>query len=95
MAVRQESAAGTGRVRRPRIQVVISEPTNDKIEALAKERGESVSACARWIIERHFENPSSRPTGDHTLKKEESTDDAEKMLKLMEMMKLAKQAGII
>ena len=94
MAVRQESAASTGRVKRPRIQVVISEPTNDKIEALAKERGESVSATARWIIERHFENPSSRPEGEHTLQKDE-TGEAEKMMKLMQMMKLAKEAGVI
>lgn len=95
MAVRQESAAGTGRIKRPRIQVVISEPINDQIEALAKERGESVSATARWILERHFENPSSRPTGNYVLKKEERTDDAEKMMKLVQMMKMAKEAGII
>ncbi len=96
MAVRQESAAGTGRVKRPRIQVVISEPLNDKIEELSKERGESVSATARWILERHFENPSSRPAeGTYELKKEEPDNDAAKMVKLLELMKSAKAAGLI
>lgn len=109
MAVRQESAAGTGRIKRPRLQIVVSEPIVEKVEALAKERGTSVSATCAWILERHFEQaPSPSPRGKFTdyyedlvAKKKaeaESVDDdeadLEKMMKLMQMMKMAKKAGI-
>ena len=97
MAVRQQSASTT-RVKKPRIQVVVSEPLNDKLEALAKEKGDSVSATARWILERYFENPSSRPAeGTYELKKAkpELTDDAEKVMKFVELMKLAKESGLL
>ena len=89
MAVRQESASGTGRVKRPRIQVVISEPINDQIEALAKERGESVSATARWILERHFDKAEA------ITQRVETDSDPEKFTKLLKMMQLAKEAGVL
>ena len=110
MAVRQESAAGTGRIKRPRLQIVVSEPIVEKVEALAKERGTSVSAACAWILERHFEEaPSRSPKGKFTdyyedlmAKKKVETEsvddegaDLEKMLKLMQMMKRAKEAGLL
>ena len=70
-------------------EAVLPEPLNERVEELATERGESVSATTRWIIERHFENPFSCPRGNCELEKEESADDTEKM------MKLAKESGLL
>ena len=97
MAVRQESASGNGKLKKPRIQVVLPERLNGQVEELAKQRGESVSATTRWIIERHFENPSSRPEGNYELKKEELTEDAEfmKFAKMFKAFKAMNEAGVI
>ena len=102
MAVRQESAAGTGRIKRPRLQIVVSEPTVAKVEALAKERGMSVSATCAWILDRHFEQQENLATGkgqisdasaEQITNHVQSSDEA--MQKFQLMMKMAREAGIL
>lgn len=96
MAVRQGSASNPTRVKRPRLQVVVSERTNTEVEALAKERGTSVSATAAWIIDEYFRlNPVQ--TGDPTPAPpaaEEWKMDGE-MMKMVKVLKAAKEAGVI
>ena len=84
-------------MKRPRLQVVVSEPLVEKIEALGKERGSSVSATCAWIIERYFdENPSSRPAeGTYELKKGEQKSDDADYAKYMTLFRAAKDSGII
>lgn len=50
MAIRQQSASST-RIKRPRIQVVISEEVNSLLEDYAREKGRSISSAAGRIIE--------------------------------------------
>ena len=102
MAVRQASAT-TGKPKRPRIQAIVSERLLVKIEAYAKKNGWSVSRCVEEICSAYLDgwnpkdetNPSSRPAeGTYELKKTEP-DEAEKLMKLMQMMKLAKESGLL
>lgn len=104
MAVRQASAT-TGKPKRPRIQAIVSERLLAKIEAYAKKNGWSVSRTVEEICSAYLDgwnpeqdtnpNPSSRPAeGTYELKKTEP-DEAEKLMKLMQMMKLAKESGLL
>ena len=102
VAVRQESAAGTGRIKRPRLQIVVSEPTVEKVEALAKERGMSVSATCAWILERHFEQKEAMATGQapisdatpqQVFRAVQGNDDSYQ--KFVKVLQLAKEAGVL
>lgn len=105
VATRQQSASTT-RIKRPRLQVVVSEPIVAQIEELAKERGTSVSATCSWILEKYFEaNPIQHQTtrdkqdDEAWLKvpelQNEKNPDFEEVAKMFKMMKLAKEAGIL
>jgi len=106
LATRQASAT-TGRIKKPRLQVCISEPLCEQVSALAAERGSSVSATCAWIIERHFEaNPveyrSERDRlDDEAWKHPDNTElnndspDLGEMQKMFELFKAAKAAGVL
>ena len=87
VATRQQSAS-SDRIKRPRIQVVTTEPVVEQIEALAKQRGMSVSATAAWILERYFDQPDT--TGE-TVAKPDRTDYTE----MMRVIKAMKDSGLL
>lgn len=105
MATRQQSRTST-RVRKPRIQCVLSEPLCAQLEELAKERGTSVSACCAWIVEQHFqrhpiEYQTARDKADDQawanspdLQKEKGEPDMDEVLKMFKLMKMAKESGL-
>lgn len=105
MAVRQQSASTT-RVKRPRLQVIVSERTVAEVEALAKERGTSVSATASWILDEYFRNnpiqsQTKRDKADDDawlkssdLQKEKDEPDMDEVLKMFKLMKMAKESGL-
>ncbi len=106
MATRQQSASST-RVKRPRLQVVVSEPIVAQIEELAKERGASVSATCSWILEKYFDaNPIQHQTArdkqddDAWLKASDlqsAKDDPDmgEVMKLFKLIKMAKESGLM
>ena len=94
VAVRQKSDSKSGKLKKPRVQCILTEPQLAKLEAFAEEEGLSVSAAAAHCIREFFAgreavaSTGSEPLGPF------STDDG-KMAKLVELLKAGKAAGII
>lgn len=105
MATRQLSAAGTGNVRKPRIQVVITETTLREIEDLALETEQSVSRTAAMLIREALEaryvqadtknTPVSNNTSPRNTQAPIEETEIEKMGRLVQLMKGFKDAGLL
>jgi hypothetical protein len=85
MATRQQSAS-SDRIKRPRLQVVTTEPVVKKIEQLAAQRGSSVSSTAAWILEQYFLGDSGEKPPQP-----ERTDYTE----MMRVIKAMKESGLL
>ena len=93
MAVRQKSDSKTGVIKKPRVQVVMSEPLLVKLEAFAAEEGWSVSKSSEFIIRQFFEMRGAlNSRGAQPLTPAEDPAKHDKLLKLIE---LGKAAGIL
>lgn len=93
MAVRQKSDSKTGTIKKPRIQVVVSEPLLAKLEAFAAEEGWSVSKSSEFIIRQFFETRGAMDSAG--AKHLAPVDEPGQHQKLLQLIELGKAAGLL
>lgn len=106
MAVRQKSDSKTGNIKKPRVQVVMSEGLLAQLEEFAEKESWSVSKSCEFIIRQYFnDNPihhqnqhdkANDPPSDAWVPADsDDTPDLAQMQKLFQIMKMAKEAGVL
>jgi hypothetical protein len=93
MPTRQPSAT-TGKPKKPRLQVVVTEQLCAQVEALAEVKGWSVSRTAEYLIEQGLvhQGQTSRPT---ELPAAITTTPDQAEAKFQKLIEIAKLAGVL